>query len=157
MFQGVAREIIHKLKYKSGEYILPDIGAMISKNQAMVELISQGVLVPVPIHWRRFFSRGYNQSELIAKVLCKIAQNSTMKNLLVKKRHNRSQTELGPEARVENVIDSFAMRKNVDLPKNTKLIVVDDVMTTGATVNECVKQLNDRGYFDVSVVTLARD
>jgi ComF family protein len=156
MFQGVAREIIHELKYKSGEYMLSDIESMVLKNRAMVELVSNAVLVPVPIHWRRFFSRGYNQSELIAKGLCRVVQNSVVKNLLIKKRHNRSQTELDPEARVKNVVNSFALRKDIDFPKNTKLVIVDDVMTTGATINECVRELQEGGYSQVFVMTLAR-
>jgi ComF family protein len=157
MFNGVAREIVHELKYRSGEHMLPDIERMVSKNRAIVDLISNAILVPVPIHWRKLFSRGYNQSELIAKALCKITTGSVVKNLLIKKKYNKSQTELTSEDRTKNVADAFDVQKNMDLEKNAKIVIVDDVMTTGATINECVKRLNDRGYFNVSVVTLARD
>jgi ComF family protein len=155
-FDGIARDIIHELKYKAGEHMLADIECMASDNREFLELISGAVLVPVPIHWRKLFSRGYNQSELIAKVLCKISVGSVVKNLLIKKKHNRSQTELAPEARAKNVAGSFALRRSVDLPKHTKIVVVDDVMTTGATINECLKQLNGAGYHNLFVATLAR-
>jgi ComF family protein len=157
VFDGVARKIIHELKYKSGEYMLLDIERMVSQNKSFIELISSSVLVPVPIHWRRLFYRGYNQSELIAKMLCKITKNSTVRNLLIKKKHNRSQTELSSDNRVRNVAGSFALCKKIDLPKHVKIVIVDDVMTTGATVNECVKQFNEEGYYNLFVATLARD
>lgn len=110
-------------------------------------------IVPVPLHWRRRFQRGFNQSALIAKGL---NFNSARFNTdIVRIRHTRQQIVLTTEAaRRKNVKGAFAVRKGHNF-KGKNICLIDDVKTTGATLNECAKVLKDAGANKVFAFVLA--
>lgn len=111
------------------------------------------VFVPVPLHWSRRFIRGYNQSAVLVEKLrypsAKISTN------LVRIRRTKSQPAMtGPAARAKNVAGAFAVRYGHDFT-DRKICLVDDIKTTGATLNECTKVLKQAGAAKVFALVLA--
>ena len=112
------------------------------------------ILVPIPLYRKRFRERGFNQSELLAKELVKIDNFCVLDtNILQKIKNTPHQTNLHRHKRLKNVIDSFGV-KNPDTIKNRNLVVLDDVTTTGATLNEAKKILLKAGAKKVVCVAI---
>lgn len=109
-------------------------------------------VVPVPLHWRKRFQRGFNQSALIAGRLK--LPGTRLNTDLVRIRYTEEQTSLTAAARARNVKGAFAVRKNHNF-KGKNICLIDDVKTTGATLNECAKVLKDAGANKVFAFVLA--
>jgi ComF family protein len=155
-FQGLPREWIHKLKYHDGEYLVADLGKILTSNFEWREYLSSAILVPVPLHWRRYWQRDYNQSNLIARAMAKVS-GSPVISLLSRCKFSPSQTELRGHERLRNVQNAFSLnRKAKNIDRNYRIILVDDVMTTGATLQACATVLRENGFEHIDVATLAR-
>jgi ComF family protein len=113
------------------------------------------LLVPVPLHWTRLFQRRYNQAALLAQAVHAAGGPEVAADWLVRRRRTPVQGYLGPAARERNVRGAFAMRRRCSVA-GKHVVVVDDVMTTGATVEECARVLRRAGALSISVLTLAR-
>jgi ComF family protein len=113
------------------------------------------LLLPVPLHWSRLFQRRYNQAALLANAIHGAGGPPVAVDCLVRRRRTPSQGHLGPLARERNVRSAFAVRRPSEV-KGKRLVIVDDVMTTGATVDECARVLKRAGAASVGVLTLAR-
>jgi ComF family protein len=116
--------------------------------------VSEGI-VPVPLHFWRERKRGYNQSELLAVSLGNLTGLPVERRALKKIRPTRSQTELSREERIENVAGAFAVRRPETVRGRT-LVLVDDVCTTGATLDACASALKEAGAKRVLALTVAR-
>ena len=112
------------------------------------------IICAVPIYKKRMSERGYNQSELIAKEMAKNMPGIEYKNVLKKIKNNQRQSELKKEERKENVKNVYEMQ-NKQIIQNKKIILFDDIYTTGNTVNECSKVLKENGAKEILVLTLA--
>jgi len=110
-------------------------------------------VVPVPLHPRRERERGYNQALLLAKVVARHFERPLRRRALCRTRHTSQQTKLAAHRRWENVRGAF--QTNADV-RGARLLLVDDVMTTGATASECARVLKKAGARSVSVLTIAR-
>jgi ComF family protein len=113
------------------------------------------LVVPVPLHWTRLAQRRYNQAALLAHAIRAADGPPVAADWLVRRRRTPPQGHLGPRARERNVQGAFAMRPGRDIA-GKRVVVVDDVMTTGATVDECARVLKRAGAVSVGVLTLAR-
>jgi len=161
-----AREAVHALKYSG----LPRIATELAGAMAGLEVpgIESAWLVPVPLGRARLRTRGYNQSERLARALGRRWRRPVV-DLLVRTRDTAAQTALTPEARLANVAGAFQVRigdcglrisserleSAIRNPKST-LILVDDVFTTGATLAEAARALERAGAGTVSAVTFGR-
>lgn len=153
--KGPARSVIHDLKYHAGFYILKDVSRMIAQAQFFQSYICDAILVPVPLHPTKLRERGFNQSEKIAEMLEKAAQNSSkVENLLIRGRYTNSQTRLNREQRQQNVKNAFALASDAVVIPQQQYIIVDDVFTTGSTLNACASVLRESGATQVKIVTL---
>ena len=112
-------------------------------------------LIPVPLHISRLFKRKYNQSALLAKGLAEIFHKDYQPSVLLRTKRTQSQGHMSPKQRKQNIKNAFKIQ-NPDKIKGKKLLIIDDVMTTGATVNECTKVLLKAGAVSVDILTLAR-
>ena len=116
------------------------------------------MLVPVPLHWQRLASRRYNQAAVLAHAISKLSRIPVETGLLARIKATPSQGEMpSARARAKNVVRAFAVAER-HKPKLTgrKIVLVDDVLTTGATLGACAKVLTRAGAASVSLVTLAR-
>lgn len=120
-------------------------------------LADADLIVPVPLHWTRLLQRRYNQSALLANSLARQAGLPVEATLLVRRRATPSQGTMSPSARRRNVRRAFALSGHLAArAKGRNIVLVDDVLTTGATVDECARTLLAAGAGAVDVLTLAR-
>ena len=153
--KGAGRSLIHALKYRCGSYVLNDLYRMVTQAKHYLKYIQDAVLVPVPLHPTRLRERGFNQSERIARMLVRCAGNSTrIENLLIRKHYTKSQTQLNRSERYQNVKNAFTLAPDTVLASSKPYILVDDVFTTGSTLNACAHVLRKAGAKQVKVVTI---
>jgi len=120
-------------------------------------LADTDLIAPVPLHWLRLFARRYNQAALLASELGRLAGKPAVNDLLLRRRRTPSQGGLGALARHRNVAGAFAVDpRRRPLLQDKRVLLVDDVLTTGATVSACASALLRAGAGAVDVLTLAR-
>lgn len=147
------RPAIHFLKYKNHKMVAAILAETLADACCRFELTGD-VILPVPLHRTRYRERGYNQSELLARQLGALLDRPVNTMSLVRVRKTRSQVELRAGERHENVADAFACVDD-DLAGQAVLLV-DDVCTTGSTLDACAYALKQAGVAFVWGVTLAR-
>ncbi len=150
-----ARPAVHALKYGGLPRIADDLATAMRKRQSPAD--GAAVLVPIPLATKRLRTRGYNQSAMLARALARQWRIPVIPDLLVRTRETPTQTALTPDTRLANVAGAFSPRhgRGVGLPGGT-LILVDDVFTTGATLAEAARALEQAGATRVEGVTFAR-
>lgn len=149
---GLTQNLLHHIKYRDAASLAQRLGRQFG--QALQGTALPDVLVPVPLHAARLRQRGYNQAALIARGMGSVLGLPVVSNLLWRKVAARSQTKASRVLRWGNVSEGFACR-NVILDGNVHIGLVDDVLTTGATLESCVLALNRNGYTRFSAYTLA--
>lgn len=152
-YNNIGRSLIHILKYSNGTYLQHDLLFLLKHEVKRLELLKNASFVPVPLHFLRQWKRGYNQSEYIAKALKKCCGGEFL-SLLKRKINTPSQTSLTRSERKKNVENAFVLIKKTIDPTKT-YVIVDDVFTTGATLNACAKVLHENGARNIHVFTLA--
>lgn len=152
-YNAIERSFIHALKYNHGSYLKRDLNLLLEHESDRLKALKNASLVPVPLHFLRKWKRGYNQSEWIAKALQKLLGGEILP-LLKRKVNTRSQTSLTRSERKKNVENVFTLAKKTIDPQKT-YVLVDDVFTTGATLNACAKVLHENGAQNIRVFTLA--
>jgi ComF family protein len=147
------QKLIHDLKYKGKQFIGYELGRKMASELGNTALSSVDVIVPVPLHPKKLKKRGYNQSECIAKGLSEALKIETNSHSLYRKTNTQSQTKKSRFDRWENVKDVFAI-KNKHVFSDKHVLLVDDVITTGATLEACISQLLTCPDCRVSVISL---
>ena len=135
--RGPMRDLVHALKYQRGFYAIQDLITVLLMSPGIRELLVDAVLVPVPLHPWRQFRRSYNQSLLLAKRLVQEVPGARLENILQRVRWTGSQTRLSRERRQRNMRASFELKKGFSVNPNNHYVVLDDVFTTGSTLNAC--------------------
>ena len=151
--QKISQAMIHSLKYKSNKRIGVLLGKKIGKGLLRVPIIDTvDLIIPVPIHHKRKFIRGYNQSEVIAKGMSEILNIKIEQNFIKKNTNNKSQTKLSAKNRVYNNKNLFNCSNKIS-PKH--ILIIDDVITTGNTIeNMCKCILNKHPNIKISIACL---
>jgi competence protein ComFC len=151
---GPMRELVHALKYQRGFYAIQDLIAVLLMAPGIRELLVDAVLVPVPLHPWRLFRRSYNQSLLIAKRLVREVPGARVENLLQRVRWTGSQTRLSRHRRQRNMRGAFALKKGFSVNPNNHYVVLDDVFTTGSTLNACCVVLRRGAATNLDILAL---
>jgi ComF family protein len=149
-----SRRLVLLLKHGDQTHLAAAFGKWMLRAGSDV-LAGADLVVPVPLHWSRLFTRRYNQAALLAQAMRNGGGPPVAADWLVRRRRTPSQARLGPAARARNVRGAFALRRGRDL-KGKRVVLVDDVLTTGATAEECARVLRRAGASFVGVLTLAR-
>ena len=150
--QGVVRDCIHRLKYKREMYFLQHLVGWLV--EAKVNWAEVDAVVPVPLHPVKLRSREFNQAELLARHLSQVVGKPVITNAVKRVRDTTTQTKLDAQARRENLRGAFAAGRG--RVTGLRLALVDDVFTTGATLDSCAKVLVTQGAADVLALTVAR-
>lgn len=151
-FDEIFQKIIYQIKYGKMNKLAFHIAHYAATTCFDVSILEKNkLIIPVPLFPQREKERGYNQSSHIAKGLF---EGEICEDLLERIKNTRSQTTLNREERTENVRQAFFFKKNVSLTKKSVLLV-DDVVTTGATLNECARVLKENGALNVKGLALA--
>lgn len=155
-YSGTLRDLVLELKYRNRRRVAERFAELIESDPQAAEILADGgVLVPVPLHPRRCRERGFNQSELLATALAGRSRLPIAPRALVRRRDTATQTGLSAAQRRENVRGAFAIRDRAKVAGRI-VVLVDDVLTTGATVRECAAALLEAGARSVRVLTVAR-
>jgi ComF family protein len=155
-YDEIARTLVHALKYGDRLDLAPMMGRWMA--HAGRELLAQAdAMVPVPLHWRRQWARRFNQSALLAEIIAKASGAVVAHGALKRVKATHQQVGLDKSARAENVQGAFrvpAERRAQGV--GCKLVLVDDVLTSGATVDACARALLRAGAASVDVLVFAR-
>ncbi|MGQ9561127.1 MAG: ComF family protein [Candidatus Oleimicrobiaceae bacterium] len=148
--------VIHLFKYNGYRCLAHPLGLALGGALFAAEAFSSAdVLVPVPLHPVRRRERGYNQSELLARTASRLCGISLLADALRRIRYTTPQAKLGPAERAQNVRGAFAVKDRASVI-GKKVVLIDDVFTTGATSNECARMLLEAGAHSVFLATVAR-
>jgi competence protein ComFC len=154
--RGIVRQIIHEFKYGRQIHLRHLVARWLCAALDDERLCGRrfDIIVPVPLHPARQRERGFNQASLLGELLR--AQSSIpAKPALERTRYTTTQTALDRAERMENLHNAFRLRKNADV-RGLRVLLVDDVLTTGSTLNECARVLKRAGALSVHAATAAR-
>ena len=157
-YQDGIETAIHNMKFKNHPKLAKTIGILLCE-----ELIKQETLpdidyiVPIPMHPKKKRQRGYNQSELLARQAAQFLQKEVRTDILIKTKNTKSQSLLKREERLINLESAFEVNDDIAINNTYKksILLVDDVLTTGTTINTCAKVLKDNGFSFVYALVIA--
>jgi ComF family protein len=151
------RDTILRLKHWNAEGLAECLGLLWAKrSREQLQNLNANVLIPIPLHWRRRITRGYNQSQALARTLASALGLPCRPRWLRRVRPTPPQSaQTSPTARKENMRGAFAARSGLDLQGKT-ILLVDDVMTTGSTAHEAARALRPARPAQIVVAVLAR-
>ena len=155
-YDEVARKLVHALKYGDRLELAPLMGLWIARAGREL-LVDADALVPVPLHWRRLWMRRFNQSALLAKAIARANNIPIMETVLKRVKPTIQQVGLSKTERAQNVQGAFRVPADAKSGvAGRRLILVDDVLTSGATVDACTRALLRAGATNVDVLVFAR-
>ena len=155
-YQTTLQQAIHLFKFEKKKVFAPHLTRLINAHIPIDCCIADyDFILPVPIHKKRLRERGFNQATLLAKGIAQPEGVPVLTNALVRHKHTVAQSSLGMEARQHNIIGAFEI-PNPEVIRNKRLLIVDDVFTTGATIREAVNELWKADPAEVDVLTLGR-
>ena len=154
LFEDEISELIHALKYRGAASVAQALAPKMAQAWHY-HAMSSDLLVPVPLHPQRKAQRGYNQAYLLAIALSRLIDVPVAPRLLARVRDTVSQTRLNLEERRHNVAGAFAVTSDLDLV-GYRVTLIDDVATTGSTLNACAEALLEANATTVNAFTLAR-
>lgn len=155
LHREVGASLVRGLKYHRGLYFATDMAAMVADSAEIVEHVRGAILVPVPLHPKRERERGFNQSAVFAHALAKVLPVEGVESLLERGRSTVTQTRLPRAERLKNVRGAFSLSSVAAVRADLTYVVVDDVFTTGSTMNECCRILRKAGAKSLKVLAFA--
>lgn len=156
-YEGQIRKLILDYKFNEKSYMYLTFVNFLLKNKKIFENIkSYDTIIPVPISKKRLNERGYNQSLLIAREIAKQTKLELVNNCLIKTKNIIEQSKLSKEDRIQNIQGVYKLKNKKSL-ENKKILLIDDIYTTGSTVNECSKILKQGSPSKIGILVLAKD
>ncbi len=154
LFRGPIRDLVYALKYENSLWALDDLARIAEYAEGLDEFLEDAVLVPVPLHARKLRERGYNQSALIAVELGKRFGCPVSGDLMKRIVDTPSQTQFNRKERYRNLRNAFELSSEGQIDRGKGYVIVDDVFTTGSTLNACASVLRKAGAKRVDVLTI---
>ena len=156
VYNDASRKLIIDFKYGDRLHFAQTFAPWMSRAGAAL-LEEADFIVPVPLHARRLWLRRFNQSAVLAQELAKRSGKACLPDGLIRLRHTVQQKGLSRQHRTDNVKNAFAVNgRCMNMMKGRNVLLIDDVFTSGATLNECARTLKKRGAAQVFVLTIAR-
>jgi competence protein ComFC len=154
LLKGPGRSLIHALKYHRGVQVLEDVTTLMRAAPGYADYLRGAVLVPVPLHPKKERAREYNQARLLAEcALQAVDGEARIEDLLCRRIHTLSQTHYDREARQLNLKNAFALARGATINPALRYVLIDDVFTTGSTLNACAAVLRRSGALNLDIVT----
>lgn len=158
-YEKEIRDLIIQYKFQDKSYLYKTFAKIFLNDEKFKNdfVNKYDCIISVPIHKKRMKVRGYNQSQLIAKEIASNCGIELYKDVLIKNKNIVAQSSLDKLDRVKNIQDAFIVKDELEKIRNKKILIFDDIFTTGSTVNECAKVLLKNGATKVGVCTVAKD
>jgi len=149
------QNILHQIKYNNRKQLAIYFGNLLGERiKSTHEQLNFDVIIPVPLHPKKLQIRGYNQSSYIAKGIAEVLNIPIAEHIIKRKINTATQTKKTRVERLQNINNAFELNKNTNLNYN-HILLVDDVLTTGATIEACANSLISKQNLKISVATLA--
>lgn len=152
-YKNSVRNAVRQFKYKSMKSYGKYLGNLMSDYAVSIISMKFDYVTAVPLHRKRLKSRGYNQAEILAKTVAK-ELNAEYKDIIVRHINTKPQNNLGKAERQKNIKNAFSLNKDVSV-KDKTILLIDDIFTTGSTINECSKVLKKNKAARVEFLTLS--
>lgn len=154
VYESVLQEAVASLKYRHGQKLAEPLGRMLANHiRGKMGLVDS--IVPIPLHENRLRKRGFNQAILLARVIGEELKIPVIENGLIRKRDTTSQVGLSRNQRLNNILGAFFV-PNREIIQGKRIILLDDVYTTGATAKEAQTTIYLAGAIEVKILTIAR-
>ena len=157
-YNAMSKRLILGLKYGGRHDMTPILGRMMA-NQGAALLHQADWIVPLPLHWTRHFSRGYNQSAELARaamMAAGVSPKTYRPDIMIRSKRTENQGHKTREQRRQNMRDAFRLRTDTTSIKGAKVLIIDDVLTTGASLSSAARCLKAGGAKEVAVLVVAR-
>ncbi len=156
-YENIIREKIIEYKFNEKTYMYSTLEKIILNDEKICSFLKKyDIIIPVPLYPKKKLERGYNQTELIAKKIAKDLQIKVDTKLLKKIIDTRKQSTLTKQERKSNVKDAFKLKSSKKI-EGKKVILFDDIYTTGSTMNECSRIIKKSGAKEIAILTIAVD
>lgn len=156
-YEGFIRKLILQYKFQEKSYLYKIFVKNLKNNEKIYLFLKKyDIIIPVPISKKRKKQRGYNQTSLLAQQISKDFNLECTEKCLTKDIHTKPQSSLSKEDRIKNVKNVYSVKKQEKII-NRNILLIDDIYTTGNTVNECSRVLKQAGAKSVAILTLAKD
>ena len=153
LYDNLIKALLLELKFKQKNQIAHSLAKLWAKNLSEITFLPNSVFAPLPLHPKKEKERGFNQAKILAVALSRHT-NIPLENALLRTIDTPPQSGLHPRERIENVSGAFKIAKGI-ITQGKNYIIIDDIYTTGASLNECAKVLKQAGAESVSCMTLA--
>ena len=154
LVEGVGRELVHLFKYEGAGYLLRDFYTLFENCPGLRDYLANARLVPVPLHPRKLRERGFNQSEALCQALMQVQPSASLADILQRTVDTPSQTLFSRKERMRNLRNAFRVNPRVTVNTEDRYLLVDDVFTTGSTLNACSRALKKGGIHRIDILTL---
>lgn len=155
-YEKTIRKLLLKFKFKESAYLAELFSEIMSKNKEFTQKIKEyDYIIPVPMYIKNKKIRGYNQTELLAHQIEKNINIKYNTEILIKTKENRRQSELNEKERKENIKNVYDLQNSIKV-KNKKILLLDDIYTTGNTISECIKVLKKANPKKIDVLVIAK-
>jgi ComF family protein len=157
VYDGVVKEAIRRFKFAKRKNLTEPLGILLVQYLAQapgLKMTEVDVIVPVPLHRLRQRERGFNQAELLARVVGRY-YDRPVANALARQKNTLAQFDLPREKRFSNIRDAFSIAEPAAV-RGRKVLLLDDIYTTGSTIGECVRALKGAGARRIEILTLSR-
>ena len=155
LYDDFSKRLILDFKFYDKTDLAPLLAKMLYVAGKDIFASGVDVIIPVPLHYTRLIQRRYNQSALLANELGKLTNIEVDLQILIKRKITKAQVECGGSERLTNVKGAFYL-KDVNKLKNKRVLLIDDVLTTGATLNECAKTIKSAKPKSIDALTISR-
>jgi ComF family protein len=154
--EGMVRPMLHKLKYKNQSEIGYFLGKLLAERFSPSGWLNDiDVILPIPLHYKKQHLRGYNQATLIAEGIGDFIKKPVCDNAVIRVKNTASQTQMSRSRRLENVNNAFSLAKPGKDLEDRHILLIDDVLTTGATLASCGRLLLEKTRCKLSIATVA--
>ncbi len=148
------KNLAYRFKYEDDGYCARVLGCKMGLFFLKQNLFSADIIIPIPIHWKRKKTRGFNQSDILAEEFSKICGIPVCPDAVKRIKNTSEQHMLSPSMRAENVKNAFSVT-NQEAVKNKTVLLIDDIYTTGSTINECTRTLTEASAKNVRFFTMS--
>ena len=151
-YEDLVRDLIHEIKFRRKRHVAQGLGRLWAE-RLKGQIPKDAILAPVPMHPKKRRERGFDQAEVMAKAIAE-GNNAIFTNVLERVQDTPPQSGLHPRQRAENIRDAFQVKPGLDIV-DKKFVLVDDIFTTGSSLNECARILMLKGAAQVQTLTLS--